>query len=450
MPEGVVAEVVPGSPAARAGVRPGDRLVAVNGHPVWDIIDYRYHTASDQVELRLLRDGTSLTVRIRQHYGQSLGIVFKEPLFDGIRTCNNQCPFCFVDRMPKGRRRSLYIRDDDYRLSFLFGDFVTLTNLRAEDWQRIVEQRLSPLYVSVHATDLELRRRLLGNPNAPDVVEQIRWLGQHGIRVHTQIVVCPGVNDGSVLDKTIADLAALYPTVMSVGVVPVGLANPRIQRHHRWLEGLVEELRPHTVEECRRLLRQTEGWRRTFRRRWSISFVYPSDEYLLAAGWPVPPARCYDGFPQIENGIGMVRQLMDDWNRARRRLLSPRTCRKALAISGRLIEPVLRPMLADLASLTGCPVDLVGIDNTYFGGNVSVSGLLTGGLVVETLRDQTGFDLVFLPRVMLDSSGEKFLDDMLPAELEDKLGAPICFVDRMSEVAKALGAMGSRPTATRG
>jgi putative radical SAM enzyme (TIGR03279 family) len=447
MPEGIVAEVVPGSPAHKAGIRPGDRLLAVNGHPVWDLIDYRYHSSGERVQLRLLRDGTDFTVTLRQNYGQGLGIVFREPLFDGIRTCNNQCPFCFVDRMPKGQRRSLYIRDDDYRLSFLFGDFITLTNLKEEDWQRIVRQHLSPLYVSVHATDLDLRRRLLGNPQAPDVLEQIHWLGQHGIQVHTQIVVCPGANDGPALDRTIEDLAKLYPHVLSVAVVPVGLANPRIERHHRWLEGIVDQLRPHTADECRRLLDQVERWRRTFRRQWGISFVYPSDEYYLAAGRPVPSARQYDGFPQLENGVGMVRKLLDDWQRCRRRLSMVHRPQRTLAVSGRLIEPLLGPMIVEFARLTGCHVELVAIDNSFFGGNVGVSGLLTGGLVVEALRTREGCDLVFLPRAMLDSSGERFLDNMLPGQLEDELGCPVRFVEKMSDMARILGAAASQRTA---
>ncbi len=436
---GLIVHVEPGSSAHKAGLRAGDRVVAVNGNPVWDIIDFRYHSNTECVALHVLRGETSFTVNLRQRYGDTLGIRFENPLFDGIRTCNNQCPFCFVDRMPKGRRRSLYIRDDDYRLSFLFGDFITLTNLKDEDWKRIVEQRLSPLYVSVHSTDLELRRRLLGNPHAPDIVDQLRWLGEHGIQTHTQVVVCPGINDGNALDKTISDLASLYPHVLSIGIVPVGLATPRIQRHHRWLEGAIDHLRPHTVEECRAIIDRVEPWRRSFRAKWGISFVYPSDEYYLAAARPIPPARQYDGFPQLENGIGMVRKLLDDWIRVRRRLTPSLSPIKALAISGKLIEPKLRPMVEESALFTGCHIDLVALENSFFGGNVSVSGLLTGGLLLEGLRRQVGhYDLMFLPRVMLDSEGERFLDDLTPAQVEAELGIPICFVEKMSDVARAL------------
>ncbi|HIC94366.1 MAG TPA: DUF512 domain-containing protein, partial [Anaerolineae bacterium] len=224
---GIIAAVRAGSVAEELGLRPGDELLSINGHPLRDIIDYRFYGAEEELELVIRRDGQRLVCLVERGYGEELGIEFVEPTFDGVRHCNNRCPFCFVDQLPRGMRRSLYIKDDDYRLSFLFGNFVTLTNLTEADWQRLAEQRLSPLYVSVHATDLALRRRLLGNPSAPDILQQIGRLGELGIQVHAQIVLIPGLNDGEPLARTVADLAALHPTVQSIAVIPVGLTKHR-------------------------------------------------------------------------------------------------------------------------------------------------------------------------------------------------------------------------------
>jgi putative radical SAM enzyme (TIGR03279 family) len=220
---GHIAAITPNSIAARLGWQPGDRLLSLNGHALRDVLDYRFYQAEEQVQAVLLRHGERQAYCFTKHPDEDLGLEFTEALFDGLRTCRNNCPFCFVKQNPRGLRRSLYVKDDDYRLSFLFGDFVTLTNLQESDWQRLAEQRLSPLRVSVHATDLALRRRLLGRPDAPDVRAQIQRLGSLGIQVHTQIVVCPGLNDGPALAQTVHDLAGGYPVVQSIAIVPVGL-----------------------------------------------------------------------------------------------------------------------------------------------------------------------------------------------------------------------------------
>ncbi len=220
---GQIAQVLPGSLAEAAGLRPGDVLRSINGHVLRDVIDYRFYSAEEVLELVVERNGQSFALMAERGYGEDLGLEFTAPTFDGIRRCQNHCDFCFVNQMPPGLRRSLYVKDDDYRYSFLFGNFITLTNLEEQDWVRLAEQRLSPLYVSVHATDAQLRARLLEVPEAPDVLEQIRRLGTIGIEVHAQIVVIPGLNDGAVLERTLQDLTNLYPTVRSVGVVPVGI-----------------------------------------------------------------------------------------------------------------------------------------------------------------------------------------------------------------------------------
>jgi putative radical SAM enzyme (TIGR03279 family) len=306
---GVVAAVAEGSIAERKGVRPGDQMVSINGHVLRDVIDYRFYGAEEELEIIVEQDGPRRVFHVGRSYDEDLGIEFTAPTFDGIRRCNSQCAFCFVAGMPKGMRPSLYVRDDDYRYSFLFGNFVTLTNLTEGDWQRLAEQRLSPLYVSVHATDLALRRRILGNPAAPDVMGQLQRLGELGIQLHTQVVLMPGLNDGPVLGQTVADLASLYPTVQSMAIVPVGLT-----RYHRC------DLRPYRPDEAGPILDLITAWQRKYRSQHGRNLVYASDEWYLLAGHEVPSANEYDGFPQLENGVGLTRVFLDEWEEARSKI----------------------------------------------------------------------------------------------------------------------------------
>ncbi|HEX9016052.1 MAG TPA: DUF512 domain-containing protein, partial [Chloroflexota bacterium] len=344
---GVVAAVQEGSLADAAAIRPSDRLIAINGQPLRDVIDYQFYSSDDRVTLELERDGRALTVEIQNDSGEPLGIEFEDPTFDRLRTCNNNCPFCFLKGLPRGLRRTLYLKDDDYRYSFLFGNFVTLTNLSEGDWDRVVAQQLSPLYVSVHATEPEVRRALLGNPRAPEIVPQIDALARAGIEIHTQVVLCPGQNDGVHLDRTIQALGSRFPTVQSIGVVPVGLtprqteiasgngrkATIRVEgplaASMAGSEGAAELQRLRTTTHCERVVpgavrlyeddeaaevvAQVETWQRRFRREIGRTLVYLADEFYLMAGVRVPSARYYDGYPQYENGIGMVRSLLDEW-----------------------------------------------------------------------------------------------------------------------------------------
>ncbi|NIO69660.1 MAG: DUF512 domain-containing protein, partial [Anaerolineae bacterium] len=358
---GVIAAVAEGSIAEREGVRPGDQMVSINGHVLRDVIDYRFYGAEEELEIIVERDSQRRVFQVQRDYDEDLGIEFAAPTFDGIRRCNSHCAFCFIAGMPKGMRASLYVRDDDYRYSFLFGNFITLTNLTEGDWQRLAEQRLSPLYISVHATDLALRRRILGNPAAPDVMDQLRRLGELGIQLHTQIVLMPGLNDGSALAQTVADLATLYPAVQSIAIVPVGLT-----RYHRC------DLRPYRPEEAGPILDQITAWQRKYRSQHSLNLVYASDEWYLLAGHEVPSADEYDGFPQLENGVGLTRVFLDEWEETRSRVQgstrSSRTCsapakretsfatpeanssikvRKIALVCGTLIAPVLEEIAAE-------------------------------------------------------------------------------------------------------
>ena len=429
-PGGVITAVEPGSLGEEMGLQAGDRLVAINDHPLRDIIDVQFYGAEEVLGLLVERDGEPWLIEVERDYDQELGLTFVNPTFDvDVRRCANNCDFCFVKQNAQGMRRSLYVKDDDYRYSFLFGNSVTLTNLTDDDWGRLEEQRLSPLYVSVHATELALRRRFLAREGTPDVVAQLRRLAALRIEVHTQVVLVPGLNDGERLARTLNDLAVLYQEpVTSVSVVPVGLT-----RYHRG------PCRTYTPDEAQAVLEQVEPWRTENQEKRGCTFVYPSDEWYLVAGQEVPPASEYDGFPQVENGVGMVRQLLDEWEELKADL--PRSeLRPATLVCGTLIAPSLARIVAELNALTGAQVQLVPVANEFFGPVTTVSGLLTGQDVVAALRDRTQGEMVLLPRAMLGSSygvGSALpgltLDDLSLGELSAQLGVPVQVAGTLGE-----------------
>jgi putative radical SAM enzyme (TIGR03279 family) len=398
---GDIASVTPASLADDMGVRAGDRLLTVNGHVLRDVIDYQFHSADEQLQLRLRRGGTEMTLVTQRVYGRELGISFESPIFDSVRRCTNACEFCFVGQLPSDLRPSLYIKDDDYRLSFLSGTFVTLTNMTEADWRRLHQQRLSPLYVSVHATDPSLRRCIFGR-DVPDIVQQLRRIGRLGIHVHTQVVLVPGLNDGEWLQRTVQELIQLHPIVESVAIVPVGLT-----KYHRG------GCRVYTSREARKLLAEIEPLQRSLRARLGVGFLYPSDEWYLLAEEHVPLAETYDGFPQLENGVGLVRGLLDDWETTAERI--PKACaseRKSQVtlVCGTLIAPILSSVACGLSVMTGTKVRLVPVENRFFGSTVTVSGLLTGEDVIGALSARETCGDVVLPRAMFDAYGERSLD----------------------------------------
>jgi len=442
---GIIQSVEPHSLADCAGLRAGDDLLAINGHPLRDVIDAQFYGADEWVTFRFARGGAQHEITARRAFGQSLGISFAHPTFDiDIRRCNNLCPFCFVLQNAPRMRRTLYIKDDDYRYSFLFGHFVTLTNLSQEDWARIAEQRLTPLYVSVHATDVETRRRCLRNPHAPDIMEQLRWLADHGIATHTQLVITPGLNDGARMEESVRQLATLHPHVMSVSVVPVGLT-----RHHKYGH------RPHTQAEAQAILDQVEAWQAEFRRTLGSGFVYPTDEWYLVAGRSVPPKRAYDGLALQENGLGMVRDFLDEWRRVKRTELaanrpastSRRTIhdsrfRGATLVTGELFAPTLENVTREFTRITGLPLRMAPIRNDRLGDTITVAGLLCGEDVIRQLQCADGSseaisDLIILPRLMFDHPNGVALDDVSPMDIASALGKPVALADWMGDVVDA-------------
>jgi putative radical SAM enzyme (TIGR03279 family) len=434
-PGGVIAEVEPGSLGEAIGLRPGDRLLAINDRVLRDVIDVQYYGADERLAMLVERDGQRQVIAIERDYGDDLGLTFASLTFDvDIRRCANNCDFCFVKQNAPHMRRSLYVKDDDYRYSFLSGSFVTLTNLDEDDWARLEEQRLSPLYVSVHATEPELRRRFLRRRSAPDILEQLRRLAGLGIEVHAQAVLVPGVNDGEHLARTVADLTAMFEEpVVSISVVPIGLT-----RYHRGA------CRPYRPDEARAVLDQVEPWRAENRATRGQPFVYPSDEWYLVAGRPIPPAEDYHDFPQVENGVGMVRQLLDEWQALTVAL--PRSpLRPATLACGTLIAPVLGRIVEELNGLTGSSLTLVTVANGLFGAPVSVSGLLGGQDVVAALRGRPLGERVILPRAMFtgrygagDAPPGTTLDDMSVEGLAEALGVPVAMAGTVGEVVEHL------------
>ena len=434
-PGGIISCVEPNSLAARLGLQPGDALLAINGHALRDVIDVQFYSAEDWLEL-VVRQGGDSQERVYEAERvceEPLGLDFAHPTFDvDIRRCRNHCKFCFLAQNPRGLRHSLYVKDDDYRYSFLYGNFVTLTNLSDEDWARLEEQRLSPLYVSVHATDLALRRRVLQRSDAPDVLAQLGRLAELGIEVHAQLVLVPGVNDGPHLARSLADLADLaFAPVLSVGIVPVGLT-----RYHRG------PFRPYRPEEMAPVLEQVSSWQDRFRHEHGVGWVYPSDEWYLALGHDVPPAPAYDNYPQIENGVGMVRQLLEEWRECKRQIANGKWQAEkgrrqvAVLVCGTLIAPLMISLMGELKDLTGLQVRVWPIVNQFFGPTVTVSGLLTGQDVVATLQGRSFGGPIFLPRVMFDAAGEKTLDDWTPEMVAERLDIPVIVAASLKEVAQ--------------
>ncbi len=458
---GVVDAVRAGSIAADIGLLPGDRVTTIGGRTLNDAVDFQFFAADELIELEVVRGDQATVYEIEKEHDEDLGIDFQDAAFDGVRQCNNACFFCFLKGNPKGMRKTLYVKDDDYRLSFFHGNFVTLTNLSDDDWARLEEQRLSPLNVSVHATELHLRRYLLGNKNAPDIVEQLRRVGSIGITTNTQVVLCPGVNDGDALDRTITDLAALYPVVETISVVPVGATETAQERVSRGAHA--DEIAGITAAYAKQVLDQVTPYQKRFRKAQGTNLVYLADEFYIAAGIDPPPATHYDGFAQYENGIGMVRSLLEDWKRAQRGANGLRLGGQGLARStngirddalpppatnapirhislacATLIDPVLTRLADELATFVGAKVDVHPIRNDFFGPRVNVSGLLVASDIEAQLCGHDLGDLLVLPRYSLDYTASRFLDDITPDELQGRLGVPIAFASTMREVLQIL------------
>lgn len=397
------------------GLCPGDEVLRINGAPVRDILDYRFLTADEAIEMEVRRGDEQIIFEIEKEPDDSLGLNF-EPL--KIRRCGNDCIFCFVDQNPKNMRSTMYFRDEDFRLSFLSGHYVTLSNMSRADLERIVHQRLTPLFISVHATEPSVRKFLLGIKFDDRLLEKFDYLTQNGIELHTQIVLCPEINDGEVLRRTLNDLERYHPHLRSVAVVPVGLTQHR--------DGLTP-IKPVTKEYAQQFLRVADQYAVEFQQRLGTHFVYASDEFYIMAGEPLPPASRYDAFEQMENGVGMLRDLLDDFNdkqvaRLPKRLRQPTKVTLVTAtLAGGFIAEHILPRLQQIKNFNA---ELVTVVNKFYGDTIRVTGLLTGQDIFAALKDRDLGAAVFLPKSCLNDK-QIFLDDWKLSELQEKLGVPV-------------------------
>jgi len=427
-----ISYILPNSLAEEIGFTAGDAIISINGTKLRDLIDYQFLCADEVLELEVLDvKGKKHRVEIEKDYDQDLGIEFETALFDGLIQCNNNCPFCFIDQQPPGKRKSLYLKDDDYRLSFLYGSYLTLTNLTEREWRRIEQMRLSPLYVSVHATESDLRIRLLKNPRAGLILEQLKWFQERDLQIHAQIVVCPGINDGQHLERTILDLVNFYqkdwPTVASIAVVPVGLTRFRPTD---------DPLTPVTTEKAAEVIGIVQTLQKRFLQKYKTNIVWLADEWFLIARKELPSEADYEDYPQIGNGVGSIRQFIKEFQTvAKKRLPKSITPSRQLTwVVGNAVEYAFEPLVKRLNQVKGLKIELLPLNSEYWGQEITVTGLLTGFDLLNGLAGKNLGEGIILPSVMLKQDEAKFLDDLTVTEVSEKLNIPIYPVNGVKEL----------------
>lgn len=419
-----ITDVASESRADKAGVRAGDVLVAINKNQINDVLDYRFYLASKSVTLLVLRDGKQKKFKIKKQEYDDIGLDFETPLMDKKHSCENKCVFCFIDQLPKGMRKSLYFKDDDSRLSFLHGNYITLTNLGDKDIQRIIDMHISPVNVSVHTTNPELRIKMMHNKRAGEVLEYLRRLADAGISLCAQIVLCRGLNDGAELDRTMRDLEALAPALGSTSIVPAGLTKFR--------DGLYQ-LQPFTPEECAAIIKQINDFGDMCLYKHGTRLFYPADELYVKAGLPLPDDSFYEDYSQIQNGVGMLTdmrtcvaaELEDDAYASLAKLSRTVSLATGYAAESHIKE--LAQML--MSRVDGLKINVYPIKNNFFGDLITVSGLLTGKDIIEQLDGKELGDELFIPAACLRAEGDVLLDDISPEDISAALGVPVSPLD---------------------
>ncbi len=422
----IIEQVTENSRAARAGLRAGDVLVAINGNPISDVLDYRFYLADTLITLEFTRNGERHAVTLKKQEYDDIGLEFETPLMDKKHSCRNKCIFCFIDQLPKGLRESLYFKDDDSRLSFLHGNYITLTNLNDADVDRIIKMHISPINVSVHTTNPELRVQMMKNKRAGEVLRYLDRFAEAGIRICAQIVLCRGINDGAELDRSMQDLCRLVPALSSVSVVPAGLTKFR--------DGLYG-LTPYSPEECRAVIEQVETFGDECLKQYGTRLIFPADELYIKGGLPIPSDEFYEDYAQIENGVGMIRSLAAEFafelEYIEDRLAEcPPTLPRKISIATGVAAYDHLCALAKLAEsrVEGLEINVYKIINHFFGESITVAGLLTGKDLSEQLMGQSLGDALLLPANTLRAEGDLFLCGMTPEELSEKLGVKLTFI----------------------
>ena len=410
--------IVPGSPAAKANIQPGDVLISINKNPIIDVLDYRFYMTDVHLDLLLHNEAKELrNVSVRKGEYDDLGLEFETYLMDKQMGCRNKCIFCFVDQTPKGMRPSLYFKDDDTRMSFLFGNYTTLTNLKDGDIERIIKMHISPINISVHTTNPELRVEMMGNPSAGEKLRYIKMLTDGGIKVNSQLVLCPGINDGKELERSISELSALCPNLQSIAVVPVGLTKHR--------EGLYP-LRTFNAEEAKQVVEITERWGDKLAENNESRIVYASDEFYLLAGLPIPEPEFYGDFDQLDNGVGLLALLQQEFRSAMMQAGEFNEEKHLTIATGELAYPMMQQFAAEI--MERFPTVKIGVEkivNDFFGHTVTVAGLVTGQDLIAQLKGKELGSELLIPSTMLRHEQDRFLDDVTREQVEQELSVSL-------------------------
>ena len=414
----IIKDIVPGSIAEEMEIEPGDYLVSINDEEIKDILDYKFQIFDEYITLVIeKKNGEEWDLEIEKEANEDLGIIFPEQLIEKPRSCANKCIFCFMDQLPDKVRNTLVFKDDDFRLSFITGNYVTLTNSGYKDLDRIIRYHLSPINISVHATDPEVRSMMLNNKTAYKVIEYIKYLTEHDIKINAQIVLCPNINDGKVLDKTIKELSEYAPNLQCIAIVPVGLTKYR------------EGLYPLTVfdkEGASRTIDQINGWQAKFREKYGFNLVYLADEFYVKAEREIPEFKDYDDFPQLGDGIGMLAYFKKNFD-SNLKIFKPKKVNKVVSIaSGKIVYNFMRARMDELEKkFEGLKINLYPIENTFFGPEITVTGLITGGDLITQLKDKELGEYLILCGDMLKDDADIFLDDVTLDEVKEKLNIEI-------------------------
>lgn len=412
-----IIDVVKKSPSYKKRIKKGWVLEEINSHPINDILDYNFYANEPKTVLTLKKpNGKTVTKKIKKEENEDLGLVFNTYLMDKQKTCKNKCIFCFIDQLPEGMRESLYFKDDDSRMSFLFGNYITLTNLTDKDVERIIEMHINPVNVSVHTMNPELRVKMMKNPKAGEVLRYIDILANHGTHLNTQLVLCPGINDGDELRFSIEKLASLYPAVQSIAAVPVGITKFR--------ENL-PELHTYTSEQAKEVVEIIESYSKEFLRKFGTRLVYASDEFYLKAGLPLPADEEYEDYPQIENGVGLWTDLEHTFENALSDDEGEPDGKKRLIATGEAAYPLLSKLSDLFREKYNASIPVHKIENDFFGHTITVSGLVTGKDLTSQLKGKYEVDELLISSSMLRSEGDMFLDSMTLTEAEEILGCRI-------------------------